>query len=491
MQRAFSPLQHLLGSVRVRLMLWYMAATTLVLLLFCGILSLVIAHLALRTLDESLRATTRQLALTYEHTHQLRSLDPSMSALSKDGIAVLFSSHDTIIQTLGPVPPDLLQQFHKELPVSGEIIGCSLLPATATESMDYHLLSMGLLDQHQQHVWLVVGFPRTDQRVSQYLLLGIGVAIPLLLLATALCGYWLATRAMRPVRIMAQMAREIGVTDLSRRLQIDTQDELGELAATIDEMLSRLEETFKHQRQFIADASHELRTPLAIMELALHRALTQDQEVQEHLQALQTIQCENVRMNHLVNDLLLLASTDANHNQWQKEPVDLSEITLDVIERLMPQATRSGIACGIGTLPELWVAGERMALTSVLCNLIENALKYTAGVGKQILVESGSEGAQWAWVRVQDDGPGIPTYHLPYVFDRFYRSDQARSTVTQDLIQEENDSLPITSGSGLGLSIVHSIVQAHHGEVRVSSEIGHGSIFEVWLPLLKGRDDNP
>jgi signal transduction histidine kinase len=283
--------------------------------------------------------------------------------------------------------------------------------------------------------------------------------------------------------VMTQAAREIEETDLSRRLNIQTQDELGELASTFDHMLSRLEAAFKRQRRFTADASHELRTPLSIITLAVNRGLSHSQTQEDYLRVLQTIQAENEHMNRLVNDLLLLARADGEQAPLKKERVDLSDLTLDVVARLLPLAERCNIDLTPGDLLVLWVSGDEAALASLLSNLIENALKYTSGVGDRVLVEGGSENdkqERWAWIRVADNGPGIAAEHLPNLFDRFYRGDTAR-LASQSTTRGAGGT---SAGSGLGLSIVQWVAHAHGGEVRVQSEVGRGSTFEVWLPLL-------
>jgi signal transduction histidine kinase len=119
----------------------------------------------------------------------------------------------------------------------------------------------------------------------------------------------------------------------------------------------------------------------------------------------------------------------------------------------------------------------------MLTNLIENGIKYTSGSGKRVHIELASEGERWGIVRVRDDGPGIPNEHLPYLFGRFYRVDRAR-TRQQQGAEQSKPGRAEPGGTGLGLSIAQWIVQAHHGEIRVESKVGAGSLFEVRLPLL-------
>jgi len=160
------------------------------------------------------------------------------------------------------------------------------------------------------------------------------------------------------------------------------------------------------------------------------------------------------------------------------ERLDFSEVVVDVTERLLPLAQARGVMLKTGNLEECFVQADRVYLAQLLTNLIENALKYTQREDGQVLVESSSQavdGQSWSLVRVTDNGPGIPEEHLPYIFNRFYRLDKARTR--QDESDERWDS-----GSGLGLAIAKSIAQAYGGKIDVESQAGQGTTFTVWLP---------
>ena len=163
--------------------------------------------------------------------------------------------------------------------------------------------------------------------------------------------------------------------------------------------------------------------------------------------------------------------------------VDLSDIALACVERLLSLAQQSQITLSTGTLPELLVSGDPQYLSRMLMNLIENAIKYTGGIGTRVHVELACEQERWALMRVQDDGPGIAEEHLPSLFERFYRVDKARTRKTEQSSVGQSKEDP--GGTGLGLAIVQWIVQAHGGEVCVESKPGSGSTFQVRLPLLK------
>jgi signal transduction histidine kinase len=291
---------------------------------------------------------------------------------------------------------------------------------------------------------------------------------------------------MAPVHTITRTARSISETDLNQRLNLGTQDELGELADTFDAMLERLQAAFDRQRQFTADASHELRTPLTIVSLEADQALARRRSIEEYERALAVIKSENKFMSRLVNDLLTLARMDAGQTQMKFEPLDLSDLALDVIDRLNSIASRAGVELHVGDFPAVEVNGDAQYLTQLITTLVENAIKYAGGRGHHVRVETGQKliaGQPYGWVQVEDDGPGISAEHLPHLFDRFYRVDQARTRQQDDL--PEADQEKDLEGSGLGLSIVQWVAQAHGGQVMVYSEVGKGSTFELQLPCLK------
>jgi signal transduction histidine kinase len=294
----------------------------------------------------------------------------------------------------------------------------------------------------------------------------------LLTLAIALGGgLWLADRAMRPVQAITQTAREISDTDLGRRLNLERRDELGELAATFDSMLDRLQAAFMRERQFVADASHELRTPLTIVGVETDRALGAARTAEEYQQAMGVIRDENQLMSRLVGDLLTLARVESAQASLRREPLDLGDIGLEALERTMALASRSGVRLEAGMLGPAAMEGDRGLLLQMVSNLVENGVKYGGGAGHTVRVETGSAQEQ-AWVRVADDGPGIQAEDLANIFDRFYRADKART----------KGEGPSDGSSGLGLAIARSIARAHGGELHAESTPGKGATFEARFP---------
>jgi len=497
-----------LGGVRVRLTLWYLLILAVVFLVFGALLFN--ETLQRTTIEErsALITLAQQVSATYSPTDGRLHLEnlPSpvgdrittsknhtdvakvTSYFAPTDIVLLLSPQGQIIQESGPVTQGTLDALAKyisspqvtsdlsargafrplKLPISGHSV---------SNTVDYVLFSVPIMSKGTRVATLLLGRVNGFDQVTQTVAPGLLLAGPLTLLIAALGGYWLASRAMSPIRKITRTAQALSASDLSQRLNLKRQDELGELATTFDGMLDRLEAAFTRQRQFTADASHELRTPLTIVDLEVTHALAAPRSPAEYARALTIVQAENAAMARLVNDLLLLARADAATEPLQRQPLDLSDVALDTVERLAPLARQLGITLATGALPEVVVNADRAHLSRTLTNLVENGIIYTAGVGRRVVVATGvasRDGRQWGWARVEDDGPGVPTESLPHLFERFYRVDAARA---------QPETTPERGGSGLGLAIVQWVAQAHGGEAHAESAPGLGATFELWLPL--------
>ena len=286
---------------------------------------------------------------------------------------------------------------------------------------------------------------------------------PLLAALAGIGGYFLAARALSPIDKITRTAGRISAQDLSSRLNLPrTDDEVGRLAATFDEMLGRLDSAFQRERQFTADASHELRTPLAAMSAILSVVREQRRTPEEYEQALSDIAEESDRLRALTEDLLQLARSDLGHPAI-RVPVDLSALLSDVADAMRPLAEAKGLALLCHAATGLTTEGDSDNLIRLLVNLLDNAIKYTVQGAVTLAAERDPAGVI---VTVADTGPGISPEHLPHIFDRFYRVDTARSS----------------HGSGLGLAIARDIVSAHGGTISATSAKGLGTTLVVHLP---------
>ncbi|MDZ4745172.1 MAG: ATP-binding protein [bacterium] len=291
-------------------------------------------------------------------------------------------------------------------------------------------------------------------------------SMPAALLVSLLSGWFLAKRSLRPVDEITSSARQITAQNLSLRLpKQGTDDELGRLTETVNDMIARLETSFAQVRQFTSDASHELRTPLAIMmgelELALRRPLTAEEAHKVLVSCLEEVE----RLNQVVQGLLELSRADSGQVTLLREEVRYSTMVENVCDDVMILADKKRIELHYDIQPGILVMADKIHIQQALLNIIENAVKYTREGGD---VHVGLEYVDGkAVLTVSDTGIGIPENELPFIFDRFYQVDKARSKEVY--------------GTGLGLAIVKWIVDAHDGEIEVISELGKGTTFIVRL----------
>ena len=280
----------------------------------------------------------------------------------------------------------------------------------------------------------------------------------------AMVGAFLARKALQPIEKINQTANHIvGGRDLKQRLATpQTMDEIGKLTVTINNMLERLDSFFQAQVRLSADVSHELRTPLTVIrgnvDLLRRGAASDPAELTD---ALSVIDGELDRMSRIVADLLLLSQADAGLSLRMGQ-VEMDTIVLDVYRRARIMA--NGVTIKLGHEDAAVVYGDPDRLRQVLINLVTNALKHTSPDGTVTM--SLYRDPEWVRVIVADTGRGIAPTALPHIFERFY--------------QAENNQ---QKGSGLGLSIAQWVARAHGGQITVTSELGKGSTFTLWLPL--------
>ncbi|HZX35914.1 MAG TPA: ATP-binding protein [Thermodesulfobacteriota bacterium] len=281
-------------------------------------------------------------------------------------------------------------------------------------------------------------------------------------------GWFLAREALRPVTEITKAARRITVQNLNERISIKgPEDEIGRLAATLNGMIGRLERSFSQIKQFTEDASHELKTPLTIMKGEIEVTLRSASSPEELKTTLVSLLEEIDRMGYIVNNLLMLARADVDKERAARQVVKFDFVVSGRFEQIKRMAAEKGIRLELEENEPLQVLADPVALSQVVYNLVDNAIKYTRAGGSVIvrLEESGG----FAVFSVTDTGVGIAGEDLPYVFDRFYRVDKART-------REQG-------GAGLGLSICKDIVESFDGRIEATSVLGRGSTFIVRLPV--------
>lgn len=278
-------------------------------------------------------------------------------------------------------------------------------------------------------------------------------------------GWWVASRAIRPIEDISATALKISAGDLSQRIAADTDSELGRLAAVLNSTFARLEAAFAHQSRFTSDASHELRTPVSVILTQAQTALSRERTEQEYREALEACQRAAMRMRRLTESLLELARLDAGEERMKRERFDLSRVARECVELVRPLAVERGVQLEC-ELPEVQCVGDPERIAQVATNLLSNAIHFNRERG-QIRISTQADNGT-VLLSVSDTGVGIPNEDLPHIFERFYRVDKSRSRVQ--------------GRTGLGLAITKAIVDAHSGTVEVSSQPGQGSRFIVKLP---------
>jgi heavy metal sensor kinase len=293
-------------------------------------------------------------------------------------------------------------------------------------------------------------------------------AVPSVLVFATLFARFLARRALKPISKIIKTARDIGQgQELSQRIPVfKVQDELGQLALTFNEMMDRLENSFAQMRQFSSDASHELRTPLTVLQGQNELVLSKLRDPKEYQEVIISNLEEIKYMSKVLEDLFVLSRSDENQILLNYKAMDLGDLVEEVCRHAEVLAEDKDISIIIAFLEPVKIIGDEVRLRQMVWNILHNAIKYTQPGGK--LKVSLLEKSGFALLSIQDTGIGIPEKDRPFIFDRFYRVDKARS-------KDEG-------GSGLGLSICKHIAEAHKGKIEVESKPGVGTRFKIRIP---------
>ncbi|MCA9422027.1 MAG: HAMP domain-containing protein [Nitrospira sp.] len=299
-------------------------------------------------------------------------------------------------------------------------------------------------------------------------------------LAWLLCGasaisllfaWWgsgrLAGDALAPVKALSQTAETISGQTLSTRLSLTAHySEFQRLAQTFNGMLDRLQQVFEGQRRFVADAAHELKTPLTAMKGNFEVSLQRTRTAEEYRDTILSNLAEVDRLNAMTKSLLTLAQFAGDRPPLALETLDLPPLVEEVVSELSVLAQEGRIHLQTDSQPVPPFTGDASQLKQALINLLDNALRHTPS-GGTITVRVNSHDSSIK-LSVEDTGPGIDAQHLPHLFERFYRVDQARDRQS--------------GGTGLGLAIVKEIIEAHGGTIHVLSQVGNGTTFTIILP---------
>ncbi len=298
----------------------------------------------------------------------------------------------------------------------------------------------------------------------------LSLAVPLTLIITSLANYYVSKSSLRPLTDIADTAERISGHNLNRRLSLPkAQDEIKQLAESLNLMMDRIELAFVGQRQFIANASHELHTPLTIINCELEYA-KRFLESAKSIESIEIARGEVVRLPDIADQLLMLVKIDSGKLILNRQPTRLDELLAECVKAITNYVTGREVAVNlqIDHVFEIMADGEK--LKSALLNILDNAIKYSNAGGEVIVsLSASSSSAETAIIKIVDGGGGIAKRDLPSIFDRFYCVNETR---------------PDHSGSELGLAIVKEIIELHNGKIAIESEENRGTTVIIELPSV-------
>jgi heavy metal sensor kinase len=335
----------------------------------------------------------------------------------------------------------------------------------------YRLLNQKLALSEDRSYVLHLAFSLSDLKTMQrQLIFWLLVIIPLIGIPFSLWARAFAQRISKPLTTMAAKTRDITVQKLSQRMEIPpSYDEIQKLAESFNDMILRLDQSVGEIKRFTSDASHELRTPLSVLKSQIQLALGEKTIPAEISKIFKDELTEVSYMEKIIDNLLMLSRYDAGSFKIEGSLVDLSDILVELSEKIRESASARGISIAQGAIEPVRVRGDKTYLTQMVSNLLDNAVKYNKD-GGDISIELRIEvDTRQAILTIQDTGIGIPEENLPHIFERFYRVDKSRSREV--------------SGSGLGLSIVKLITNLHKGKIQIESNLGKGTTVTIRLPV--------
>jgi len=455
--------------IRVRMTAWYVGLLALIVATVGAFVTLRLRSDLTRATDRDLRSASGQIATGYQAEGVLEFRDAAHNVLlgERPAAQVLAASGAVMAAFGDPVAQVPMLRGRTLAAAAGG--GTPVTSAQLGSGSSFRVIARRVVRAGEPQVLVTgVSLAPVDRSVDRVLVL-LFIALPAALLATAIGGWLLARRALRPIEEITTTAELIEVGRLRERIAVPAaRDEVGHLATTLNTMLERIERAVEQQQRLVADTSHELRTPLTAMRSEIDVSLRVDDLPQAAREVLVSVREEVDRTSATVEDLLTLAAADEGRLAAGNQRVDLRDEAQAAVLALEQLAVRRAAAVElVGKHVE--VEGDPTGVRHALRNLVENAIKFgPKGGAVTVRVWSADDRAG---VTVEDDGPGVPAALGERIFDRFFRVESSRA----------RDA----GGSGLGLAIVSEVARAHGGEASVRPRAPRGSAFELSLPLSR------
>jgi heavy metal sensor kinase len=462
--------------IRWRLTIWYGLILALILVVFSSGVYVYFRNSLQKSIDAKIKSIGEVLSSSMTESHNLsvfgnfeRYLENVLGRKPKGKFIQIMDTSGKIGAKMNDIETDTLPSSYNALEraLNGEVVYETI------ESVRPRLRMVTIPITENKEIKKVTSIVQVgtsledfDETMKKLLIIMI-IGIPTALGVTIIGGYFLAKKALRPVDQMRKAAVKITLSNLGEKIDIGSRrDELGRLAQTFNEMISRLRDSFHRINQFSIDVSHELKTPLTILKGETEVALRKERDNEGYKRILKSNLEEIDRMADIIDDLLLLSKAEAKEIQLNVEEVSMRDLVADVCVNMKIFADNKGIDLTLKDLEDIRIKGDELKLRRMLLNIVENGIKYTPSGGKLEISSFTNNG--YVQVDVKDNGVGIPDSDIKFIFDRFYRGDK---------------SLKRESGSGLGLSISKWIAEMHKGTIEVKSQPAEGSLFSIKLPV--------
>jgi len=441
-------------TIKFRITLWYALFLLVLLTVFSFILYLTISGLLYSSNEDLLKADADQVLSLLKVEGDAIRLDQPYKIISTNTFFVVFNSEGN-----ADIDSDILPQLVTP-PIESGNVRYITIGDTNWSFYDAPLTTDGNIMGWVRVSRSIEGILNTIRNLKIIMF----ISIPLYILFASLGGLFLSNRALRPIDNITRTAAKISRGDMKQRLDKPAaEDEVGRLAVTFNQMLDKLESFIKKERQFTSDISHELRTPLAVISAQAEQLMAGSSK--KYKPELEKIIKQSKKMGLMLSRLLMLYRSEEGKHKLNIESLDLGIIAEDVVDEYRDMAADREIKIGLEAKPGMKIEADQTLVTRMLVNLVNNSITY--GRKKGLVTVRLSEEKERIVIEVEDNGIGIAEKDIPHIFDRFYQTDTSR----------ENH------GSGLGLSIVKRIVDAHKGTIDVKSKPGQGSTFTVKLPI--------
>lgn len=485
----------LLASIRFKIVLWHMLILSLALFVFGMVLYQNLHRKISQDTDNILRSRAKGIEQSIDTYWEAERMDIAESAskarfIKEDNINFIKIARRWVGEKIND--PDLINIIVRIYDAHGSPIASSKnIPAEHLNSRifidvkkgadhfenaninvnekpsSFRTFTTPVMEYKRLSYIVQVASPLSQQyAVLRNLAFSLLFLLPLTVILTGLSGVFLVQLTLKPVDQMIETIHQITAENLKLRLKIpSTKDEIESLAKTFNQMISRLDEAFTSQRQFMEDISHELKTPLSVLKGELEVTLKRIRSAQEYETALHSSLEEVNRLAGIVENLLTLARFDAKTTTLHAEFINLNLLIKDAIEAIQVLAVQKDIVLQFNSAHTADIFADKNQLKRLVLNILDNAIKYTPSGGRiSIDLRQGKNSVD---IDIADTGIGIPESDLPHIFDRFYRVDKSRSTI----------------GFGLGLSIAQSIAMAHGGKISAKANFPQGTVFTISLPI--------